>query len=56
MNRPLACLLLVVTMGMSGCAAYDNDAMSGAAVDIPDEKPMAPVLTAPSATPVPNFH
>jgi len=50
----LSVLLLIITMGMCGCAAYDNEAMAGAAVDMPDEKPMAPVLTGPSPTPSPN--
>jgi len=50
-------LLAIVTMALSGCAQYDNEAMAGAAVDIPDEPPLseqAPVLTAPSPSPVSN--
>jgi len=38
MNRTLLIVLLaLVAMGVSGCAGYEERAMSGNAVDIPDD-------------------
>jgi hypothetical protein len=47
-------LLAVSIMTMSGCAAYEENAMAGAAVDIPDQTPLSeepPVMTAPTPPP-----
>ena len=49
-------LVAVIAMGVSGCAQYDDDAMAGDAVDIPDQTPLskeAPLLTAPTPSPAP---
>ena len=50
----LLSLLAAGAFLISGCAAYDNDAMAGDAVYMPDEKPMQPVLTPPPISPAPN--
>jgi hypothetical protein len=46
--------LAILTIAMSGCAAYDNEAMAGAAVDIPNPQPIPPIFSGPSPTPAPN--
>jgi protein involved in polysaccharide export with SLBB domain len=46
-------LLAIITMTMSGCAAYHNEAMAGADVG---KKQMAPVLTEPTLAPASNTH
>jgi len=50
-------LVCVLAMGMAGCAEYDTDSMSGAAVDIPDQTPLSqetPMITAPTPSPTPG--
>jgi len=57
MSHKLTVVLFIVTMTLAGCAQYDNEAMAGAAVDIPDEKPLSEqpsVFATPSPTPAPN--
>ena len=53
----LLSLLALGTMTIAGCAQYDNAAMAGDAVDIPDDPPLSkqpPVITAPTPSPTPK--
>jgi len=49
MNRTaILGFLTIVTMGVSGCAQYEEKAMAGNAVDIPDDS-----NASPSPAPIP---
>jgi hypothetical protein len=53
----LLSLLAIASMGVAGCAEYDDNAMAGAAVDMPTPTPVLDepsVLTAPSPSPTPR--
>jgi hypothetical protein len=56
MRQVVLFFLVVIAMALSGCSQYDNDAMAGDAVDIPDQTPLSKepsMLTAPSPSPSP---
>jgi hypothetical protein len=57
--KPIVLLSLfgIASLGLAGCAQYDDNAMAGAAVDMPAPTPVLDepsVLTAPSPSPTPR--